>query len=79
VAAITDAGNAGRRFGSLEGSTKWGAVAAGLAAGIAAERWGLQSHFLLGAAALAASCIYLVVLMFRSSRGDFKQPAHSTD
>lgn len=79
VAAITDAGNAGRRFGSLEGSTKWGAVAAGLAAGIAAERWGLQSHFLLGAAALAASCIYLVVLMFRLYRGDFKQPAHSTD
>ncbi|WP_374580051.1 MFS transporter [Pseudoduganella sp.] len=79
VAAITDAGNAGRRFGSLEGSTKWGAVAAGLAAGVAAARWGLQAHFLIGAAALAASCIHLVVLLFRRSRGDFKQPAHSSD
>lgn len=79
VAAITDAGNAGRRFGSLEGSTKWGAVAAGLAAGIAAAHCGLQTHFLIGAAALATSCIYLVVLLFRRSRGDFKQPAHSND
>lgn len=65
VATITDAGNAGLRFGSLEASTKWGAVAAGLAAGIAAARWGLHAPFLIGAAALAFASIQALLLMPR--------------
>ena len=79
VAAITHAGNAGRRFGALEGSTKWGAVAAGLVAGIAATHWGLHAAFLIGAATLGVTTIPLFFLMSRSSRGAFKQPARTTD
>ena len=79
VAAITDAGNAGRRFGSLEGSTKWGAVAAGLVAGIAATHWSLQAPFLIGAVTLGVTSIQLFFLMSRQCRGAFKQPARTTD
>lgn len=79
VAAITHAGNAGRRFGALEGSTKWGAVAAGLVAGLAVTHWGLQASFLIGAATLGATTIQLVFLMSRPCRGAFKQPARTTD
>lgn len=79
IVAITDADNAGRRFGSLEGGTKWGAVAAGLAAGAAAASWGLQAPFLIGAAMLAATTIQIALLMSRQARGAFKQPAHTTD
>ena len=79
VAAVTHAGNAGRRFGALEGSTKWGAVAAGLVAGVAAARWGLQASFLIGAATLGITSIQLFFLMHRQCRGTFKQPAHTPD
>ncbi|MDO8310358.1 MAG: hypothetical protein Q7T25_00315, partial [Sideroxyarcus sp.] len=79
VAAITHASNAGRRFGSLEGSTKWGAVAAGLVAGIAATRWDLQVSFLIGAVTLGGTSIQLFFLMSRQCRGAFKQPACTTD
>lgn len=79
VSAITDAGNAGRRFGSLEGSTKWGAVAAGLIAGIAATGWGLQAPFLIGAVTLGVTSIQLFLLMSRQYRGAFKQPARTID
>ncbi|MFP5393606.1 MAG: MFS transporter, partial [Gammaproteobacteria bacterium] len=63
VAAITDAGNAGRRFGALEGSTKWGAVGAGLAAGIATDRWGLHMPFLIGAATLGLTALSIVFIV----------------
>lgn len=79
VAAITDAGNAGRRFGSLEGSTKWGAVVAGLVAGVATTHWGLQAPFLIGAITLGVTIIQLFLLISRQCRGAFKQPARTTD
>lgn len=79
VAAITNAGNAGRRFGKLEGSTKWGAVAAGLVAGVAATHWGLQAPFLIGAITLGITSTQLFLLMSRQCRGTFKQPARTTD
>lgn len=79
VAAITHADNAGRRFGSLEGSTKWGAVTAGLIAGAAAARYGLQAPFLIGAAALVLANVQTVFLLFRPSRGSCKQPARTLD
>ncbi len=78
VAAITDIGNAGRRFGSLEGSTKWGAVAAGLMAGVVVQ-WGLRAPFFMAAAVLALSAAHALFLMFRHSRGSFNQPARSAD
>jgi MFS family permease len=79
VAAITDAGNAGRRFGSLEGSTKWGAVAAGLLAGAAVAGWGWHAPFLVGAAGLGLSSVQLFFLLSRQGRGTFKQPARTID
>ncbi len=79
IAAITDADNAGRRFGSLEGSTKWGAVTAGLAAGVVADRCGLHAPFLIGAASLVLANIHALLLMSRQRRGVFKQPASRTD
>lgn len=79
IAAITHAGNAGQRFGSLEGSTKWGAVAAGLVAGLAVAHWGLHMPFLIGAATLALASLQTFLLMFRQSRNDFKQPASMMD
>jgi MFS family permease len=52
IAATVHAGNAGRSFGWFESSSKWGAVAAGLAAGISAQFFGLHAPYLLGAATL---------------------------
>lgn len=77
VAAITEAGNAGRRFGALEASTKWGAVAAGVTAGAAATLWGLHTPFLLGAAAICLSTALL--FLARPRRVPCQQPARSTD
>ncbi len=79
VAAITDVGNAGRRFGSLEGSTKWGAVAAGLVAGAAATHWGMQAPFFIGAATLALASVLTFFLMSRQIRGTFKQPTQTAN
>lgn len=78
IAAITDADNAGRRFGALEGSTKWGAVAAGLAAGALVQS-GLQAPLLAGAAVLVFSAAHALFLMFRRSRNAFNQPARISD
>jgi MFS family permease len=51
VAAVTRAEHAGRTFGRLESGSKWGAVAAGLAAGIVAGPFGPEAPFYLGGAA----------------------------
>lgn len=60
VAATVDAGNAGRGFGAFESGAKWGAVAAGLAAGLAAQAGGPRAPFLLAAAALGAALAWLL-------------------
>lgn len=62
IAATVHAGNAGRSFGRLESSSKWGGVAAGLAAGLAAQAFGLHAPFLLGAIALALALTGLVLV-----------------
>lgn len=79
IAAITDGGNAGRRFGYLESTTKWSAVSAGLAAGVAADCWGLHVPFLIGAATLVLANVQALLLMSRQHRDIFKQPARRTD
>lgn len=61
VASVVHAGNAGRTFGWFESSSKWGAVAAGLAAGAAASTVGLHAPYLLGAALLAPMTAYLLL------------------
>jgi MFS family permease len=59
IAATVHVGNAGRSFGWFESSSKWGAVAAGLAAGVAAQVFGAAAPFLLAAAALGGALAYL--------------------
>lgn len=61
VASVVQPGNAGHTFGWFESSSKWGAVAAGLAAGAAAGAVGLHTPYLLGAALLATASGYLLV------------------
>lgn len=61
IAGIVHGGNAGRTFGWFESSSKWGAVAAGLSAGFAAQAFSLGSPFLLGAAIAAIAACYLVL------------------
>jgi len=73
IAATVHAGNAGRSFGWFESSSKWGGVAAGLAAGVAAQAFGLRSPFLLAAAALLPALIGLAALALRRR----PQPAFS--
>jgi predicted MFS family arabinose efflux permease len=61
VASVVQAGNAGHTFGWFESSSKWGAVAGGLAAGAAATALGLRAPYLLGAALLAPMAVYLLL------------------
>lgn len=61
VASVVHAGNAGHTFGWFESSSKWGAVAAGLAAGAATSALGLRTSYLLGAALLVPMAGYLLL------------------
>lgn len=72
IAACVQAEHAGRSFGWFESSSKWGAVAAGLSAGVAAQSVGLVAPFLLGAVALAAATVGLLAhaLATRAPRTD---------
>jgi len=60
VAAVVHDGNAGKAFGWFESSAKWGAVAAGLAAGLVVEAFTIRAPLLLGAALAAVAAIYLM-------------------
>lgn len=59
VAALVHESNAGRTFGRLESGSKWGAVAAGLAAGAMVDGFGPQAPFLLGAGIMATAAGWL--------------------
>lgn len=61
VAGVVHGGNAGRAFGWFESSSKWGAVAAGLSAGFAAQLYGLNAPLFLGAVLGACSLVYLIL------------------
>lgn len=65
VAALVCAGDAGRRFGGFESASKFGAVAAGLASGLAAHTLGVHAPFLLGSAVTIAGAFYLVIRVRR--------------
>lgn len=62
VASVVHAGNAGKTFGWLESGSKWGAVLAGLLAGLGAQALDLRAPFLLGAGLIASAAAYLLVL-----------------
>ncbi|MBC3885221.1 MFS transporter [Undibacterium sp. FT31W] len=68
IAGIVRSGNAGRAFGWFESSSKWGAVAAGLAAGFTAQAFGLNAPFLMGAALVFCVFIYLMLAPYHRLR-----------
>ncbi|PPC92235.1 MAG: MFS transporter [Methylobacter sp.] len=61
VAALIHESNAGRTFGWLESGSKWGAVAAGLAAGAIVDGFGPHTPFLLGAGIMTAAAAWLAI------------------
>ncbi|PPK75989.1 putative MFS family arabinose efflux permease [Methylobacter tundripaludum] len=61
VAALIHESNAGRTFGWLESGSKWGAVAAGLAAGAMVDGFGSHAPFLLGAGIMTAAAAWLAI------------------
>lgn len=64
IAGVVKSGSAGRAFGWFESSSKWGAVGAGLAAGVAAAVAGPGATFLIGAIATAIAIAYVTVIAF---------------
>jgi MFS family permease len=75
IAETTHARNAGRRFGAIESSTKWGTVAAGLTASALITHGGPQAPFLAGSLVLALALFPLAGRLVRQSRGRFPNPA----
>jgi MFS family permease len=61
IAALIRESQAGRTFGWLESGSKWGAVAAGLAAGTLVDSFGPRAPFLLGAGVMAAAASWLAI------------------
>lgn len=62
IASLVRHANAGHTFGWFESSSKWGAVAAGLAAGLLVQQAGLRAPFLVGAAVTLACAVYAAAL-----------------
>ena len=61
IAALVHESHAGRTFGWLESGSKWGAVAAGLAAGAVVDGFGPRAPFLLGAGVMVAAASWLAI------------------
>jgi MFS family permease len=61
IAALVHESHAGRTFGWLESGSKWGAVAAGLAAGTVVDGFGPRAPFLLGAGVMVAAASWLAI------------------
>ncbi|RJG01674.1 MFS transporter [Noviherbaspirillum sedimenti] len=68
IAAIVHGGNAGTTFGWFESSSKWGAVAAGLTAGVAVQAVDVRAPFFIGALAMFVAGGYLAGLTFHRLR-----------
>jgi MFS family permease len=62
IASLVQHDNAGHTFGWFESSSKWGAVAAGLAAGLLVQQAGLRAPFIVGAAVMLACGLYAAAL-----------------
>ena len=62
IASLVKHDNAGRTFGWFESSSKWGAVAAGMAAGLLVQQAGLRAPFAVGAAVMLACAVYAAAL-----------------
>jgi MFS family permease len=64
IASLVQHDNAGHTFGWFESSSKWGAVAAGLAAGLLVQQAGLRAPFIVGAAVMLACGLYAAAVAF---------------
>ncbi|CAN7462039.1 MFS transporter [Pseudoduganella sp. LjRoot289] len=62
IAGLVKHENAGRTFGWFESSSKWGGVAAGVAAGLLVQQAGLRAPFAAGAAVMLACGVYAAAL-----------------
>lgn len=62
IASLVQHDNAGRTFGWFESSSKWGAVAAGLAAGLLVQHTGLRAPFIVGAVVMLTCGLYAAAL-----------------
>lgn len=62
IASLVKHDNAGRTFGWFESSSKWGAVAAGVGAGLLVQQAGLRAPFAAGAAVMLACAVYAAAL-----------------
>lgn len=65
VASAVCPEHAGRVFGAMESGAKWGAVAAGIFAGISAEYAGMGAPFVLGAALSVVGAAHVSFLLLR--------------
>lgn len=65
VASAVCPERAGRTFGAMESGAKWGAVAAGIFAGISAEYAGMGAPFVLGAGLSAVAVAHIAFLLLR--------------
>lgn len=68
IAGLVDSGNAGSTFGWFESSAKWGAVGAGLVAGIAVQGFDVRAPFFIGALLMSAAGFYLAGVTFHRRR-----------
>lgn len=64
IAGLVNSGNAGSTFGWFESSSKWGAVGAGLIAGIAVQALDVRAPFFIGALVMFTAGCYLAGLTF---------------
>lgn len=62
IAAVVHGGNAGATFGWFESSSKWGAVGAGLIAGVAFQAIDIRAPFFIGALVMFVAGCYLAGL-----------------
>lgn len=68
ITGLVNSGNAGTTFGWFESSAKWGAVAAGLIAGIAVQALDVRAPFFIGALVMFIAGGYLTGLTFYRHR-----------
>lgn len=68
IAGLVNGANAGSTFGWFESSSKWGAVGAGLVAGIAVQSIDLRAPFFIAALVMLLAACYLASATFFSMR-----------
>lgn len=68
ITGLVNGGSAGSTFGWFESSSKWGAVGAGLIAGIVVQTLDVRAPFFIGAAVMFMAASYLAGVIFYRHR-----------